>query len=92
MTDGVSSSGGFAAIRLYLKWQVIAAYAPALPARFSTEAARYKDPLAGPQSPWVKVLSVVTECMGDALSRLYVERYTSRAYFQSVLAMPGIFG
>lgn len=27
-----------------------------------------------------------------AIRRLHVERYTSRAYFQSVLAMPGIFG
>lgn len=27
-----------------------------------------------------------------AIRRLHVERYTSRAYFQSVLAMPGVFG
>ena len=27
-----------------------------------------------------------------AVRRLHVERYTSRAYFQSVLALPGIFG
>ena len=27
-----------------------------------------------------------------AIRRLHVERYTTRAYFQSVLAMPGVFG
>ena len=79
-------------VKTWLRWQVLRAYAPYLDARM---AQRHFDFESGSllgtpeQRPrWKRGLSVVEEAMGDALGRLYVERYfppSAKAHIQNVV-------
>ncbi len=63
--------------RSYLRWQLVAAYAPYLSAPFVEEDFRMRSVLTGAkvqQDRWLRVLEAEGEALGFAIGRRYVQR------------------
>ena len=65
--------------RTYLRWQLVRAYAPYLPAAFEDESFRFNETvLRGtpqPEPRWRRAARAVDGEIGDTLGQLYVARY-----------------
>jgi putative endopeptidase len=65
--------------RTYLRWQLVRAYAPYLPAAFEDESFRFNETVlrgTPQQEPrWRRAARAVDAEIGDALGQLYVARY-----------------
>jgi putative endopeptidase len=76
--------------KTYLRWQLIDAYAPYLPAAFVNEDFHMRSVLTGAQelqARWLRVLTAEDEALGFALGEMYVERNFSPAAKQAAIAM-----
>ena len=76
--------------KTYLRWQLIDAYAPYLPAAFVNEDFHMRSVLTGAQelqARWLRVLTAEDEALGFALGEMYVARNFSPAAKQAAIAM-----
>lgn len=76
--------------KTYLRWQLIDAYAPFLPAAFVNEDFHMRSVLTGAQelqARWLRVLTAEDEALGFALGEMYVARNFSPAAKQAAIAM-----
>lgn len=81
------------ALRAYLTWQTLHAFAPMLPERFVEETfAFFGKALTGAKElepRWKRCVALTDAALGEALGRAYVERTFSAAAKERVLAMVG---
>jgi len=76
--------------KAYLRWQLVDAYAPYLPAAFVNEDFHMRSVLTGAQelqARWLRVLIAEDEALGFALGEMYVARNFSPAAKQAAVAM-----
>jgi putative endopeptidase len=88
--DRELSGTGLSEWKTYLRWQLIDAYAPYLPAAFVNEDFHMRSVLTGAQelqARWLRVLTAEDEALGFALGEMYVARNFSPAAKQAAIAM-----
>jgi putative endopeptidase len=77
--------------RAYLRWQLLAAAAPALPAGFVNESFRFNGTvlqgIAQPKPRWKRCLQLTDNMLGDLLGEAYVRKHFSPEAKARALAM-----
>ncbi len=77
--SGMMSTVGVDSWRIFLRWKVISALAPFLPSPFEQENFDFYGKILNGQirmkPRWKRILASVNYALGDAIGRMYVERY-----------------